>query len=164
MTYPVDTSKRFAIYSQLSESVISTGNKWPRTDGGEIQGDDPDHIWLEQVSNRPEPTGPFMDVRRDGWLLDLPNEQYIEQWTEVDVSTPSYDTGNGYELDLDEDTQHRLSALLLNVNLGLELGSLTESSEVSFLDNTGAKQTLTVTNLKLMLASYGAAVVAAMGL
>lgn len=71
-------------------------------------------------------------------------------------TSPQYDTGLGFRLKTTTDVQGRLVALLTQVNLFLELGSINTESMINFYDAEGVQQSLSVENLKIMLAGYGA--------
>lgn len=68
ITYPVNVSNtKWAVIRQSTGEIISRNQTWPRSDGGEIQGLDPDYVYL-------------LDVR----FLSPSHPQYVAQ--------PNYDS------------------------------------------------------------------------
>lgn len=52
ITYPVDIQNTlWAVYRQSTGQVISRRKRWPRPDGGEIVGLDPDYVYLLHVDD-----------------------------------------------------------------------------------------------------------------
>jgi len=54
ITYPVDVENtRWALYQVSTGTIIKRNAVWPRADGGEIQGMDPDFVYLLQTASTP---------------------------------------------------------------------------------------------------------------
>lgn len=52
ITYPVDvTNTQWAVFQISTAQVIARRQQWPRSDGGEIQGLDPDYVYLLHVDD-----------------------------------------------------------------------------------------------------------------
>ena len=94
ITYPVDTATRWAIWSVAQADIIKHNKPWPRADGGEIVGLDPDLVPLLEVegaqpafdplTHRLIRSAPVIDVRLPGQGLphgvqDIPCSSVFEQ-------------------------------------------------------------------------------------
>lgn len=53
ITYPVPEGSKWAVYQFSTGQIISRYNNWPRSDGMEIQGQDPDYVMLMHVDSTP---------------------------------------------------------------------------------------------------------------
>lgn len=49
ITYPVPEGSKWAVYRVSTGQIISRNNNWPRADGMEIEGQDPDYVMLLQI-------------------------------------------------------------------------------------------------------------------
>lgn len=59
LTYPVNADSKWSIIQVSTGDIISRGQPWPRVDLGEIQGSDPDFVYLEEKTA----TKPDYDAR-----------------------------------------------------------------------------------------------------
>jgi hypothetical protein len=76
ITYPVDTKKRYSVYSILTGGVIKKDIIWPRADGGRIIGADPDLVMLLNVDEPPEYNSETHNLTITGWTADLVAQTY----------------------------------------------------------------------------------------
>jgi len=84
MNYPVDTSKKYTIYNTATSEVVREKINYPRADGEQIVGGDPELVFLQVVStDRPTPSDDKIVIRGD-WAVDLVAETYTETWVEED--------------------------------------------------------------------------------
>lgn len=48
-SYPVDVSHTFSVWDVSLGQIVRRGQKWPRADGGEVIGQDPNEVWLDEI-------------------------------------------------------------------------------------------------------------------
>ena len=105
MNYPVDTTKEYAIYNTATSEVVRERINYPRADGEQIVGGDPDLVFLQVVlTDRPTPS-PGKIVIRGGWAIDLIAGTYTETWVEEDkpIVVPSQVTPRQLKLAMIQD-------------------------------------------------------------
>lgn len=51
ITYPVDSASRWSVFQVSTQQIIIRNAVWPRTDGGPIEGLDPDFVYLLQATD-----------------------------------------------------------------------------------------------------------------
>jgi hypothetical protein len=84
MNYPVDTSEKYTLYNTATSEVVRERINYPRADGEQIVGGDPELVFLQVVStDRPTPSDDKIVIRGD-WAVDLVAETYTETWVEED--------------------------------------------------------------------------------
>jgi hypothetical protein len=84
MNYPVDTSEKYTLYNTATSEVVRERINYPRADGEQIVGGDPELVFLQVVlTDRPTPSDGKIVIRGD-WLVDLSKETYTETWVEED--------------------------------------------------------------------------------
>jgi len=84
ITYPVDVENTlWAVYNTETFEIVGRNKKWPREDGGPIEGQDPNFIHLLQnVSERPQYDSRLYTL--DGTeVVDVPNNALITTWNTV---------------------------------------------------------------------------------
>lgn len=82
LTYPVNLSSRWTIIQASTNIIIARNRSWPRTDGMEIQGADPDFIYLEQVTTeRPECDERLFDLVQTEPVIDTAGNTITTGWT-----------------------------------------------------------------------------------
>ena len=85
ITYPVPPESRWATWS-ISEAIIKQHNKpWPRADGGEIVGQDPDIVPLLEVDVPAPVDGVDYDsatqkIQRGTPIVDVPANEHRHGW------------------------------------------------------------------------------------
>lgn len=82
ITYPVNVEQtRWAVYQVSIGTIVARNKVWPVIDGGPIQGQDPDFIYLLQVDS----TIPDYDSRLYNLVgvevIDVPNNELITNWS-----------------------------------------------------------------------------------
>jgi len=105
MNYPVDTSKKYTIYNTATSEVVREKINYPRADGEQIVGGDPDLVFLQVVStDRPTPSDGKIVIRGD-WAIDLIAGTYTETWVEEDkpIVVPSQVTPRQLKLAMIQD-------------------------------------------------------------
>ncbi len=76
ITYPVDTKKRYSVYSILTGGVVIPDILWPRADGGQIIGSDPDLVLLLNIDEPPDYNSETHSLTITGWTADLVAQTY----------------------------------------------------------------------------------------
>jgi hypothetical protein len=76
ITYPVDTKKRYSVYSILTGGVVIPDTLWPRADGGQIIGSDPDLVLLLNIDEPPDYDSETHSLTITGWTADLVAQTY----------------------------------------------------------------------------------------
>lgn len=85
MNYPVDTTKKYTIYNTATSEVVRERVNYPRADGEQIVGGDPDLVFLTVANTaKPDPSADDKQVKRGNWAVDLQAETYTETWVEED--------------------------------------------------------------------------------
>jgi len=105
MNYPVDTSEKYTLYNTATSEVVRERINYPRADGEQIVGGDPDLVFLQVVlTDRPTPS-PGKIVIRGGWAIDLIAGTYTETWVEEDkpIVVPSQVTPRQLKLAMIQD-------------------------------------------------------------
>jgi len=105
MNYPVDTSEKYTLYNTATSEVVRERINYPRADGEQIVGGDPELVFLQVVStDRPTPSDDKIVIRGD-WAVDLVAETYTETWVEEDkpIVVPSQVTPRQLKLALIQD-------------------------------------------------------------
>ena len=92
ITYPVDPNSRWAAVRISTNEVVKHNQKWPRADGGEIVGLDPDIALLLEV-DVPQPaydpdTG---RLQRSTPVIDIPNNTHTHGWQVVALTQAELD-------------------------------------------------------------------------
>ena len=83
ITYPVPTDSRWSTWS-ISEAEIKRHNKpWPRADGGEIVGQDPDIVPLLEVQADPPAYDNQTQKLVAKQVVDVPNNEHIHGWDTI---------------------------------------------------------------------------------
>lgn len=105
ITYPVDVENtRWAAYSVSTQGVVRRNMRWPRADGMEIVGLDPDIVPLLEVredqpvydpaTERLEATAPVVDVAANthtqGWNVVARSQQEIDDEAEREQAKAVY--------------------------------------------------------------------------
>ena len=113
ISYPVDPDSRWAVYDVTAGQVVSRNKRWPRADGGELVGADPNFVMLQHVEEEQPPASELHDVV-DGESVDVSANTITRTYTanplplvdakaaalsaiankrwEVEVSHPTFDT------------------------------------------------------------------------
>ena len=88
ISFPVDTQNtRWAVYRVSAASVVRTGVKWPRADGGEIIGLDPDLVpLLEVVEAQPAFDPATQRLQATPAVVDVDANTHTRGWVVVDRS------------------------------------------------------------------------------
>jgi len=105
MNYPVDTSEKYTLYNTATSEVVRERINYPRADGEQIVGGDPDLVFLQVVStDRPTPSDGKIVIRGD-WAIDLVAGTYTETWVEEDkpIVVPSQVTPRQLKLAMIQD-------------------------------------------------------------
>jgi len=105
MNYPVDTSEKYTLYNTATSEVVRERINYPRADGEQIVGGDPDLVFLQVVlTDRPTPS-PGKIVIRGDWAIDLIAGTYTETWVEEDkpIVVPSQVTPRQLKLAMIQD-------------------------------------------------------------
>jgi len=106
MNYPVDTSKKYTIYNTATSEVVRERINYPRADGEQIVGGDPDLVFLTVANTaKPDPSADDKQVKRGNWAVDLQAETYTETWVEEDkpIVVPSQVTPRQLKLAMIQD-------------------------------------------------------------
>lgn len=92
MLYPVDPSSRWAFYKVSTGEVLKHNIRWPRADGGEIVGLDPDIVPLLEV-DEPQPAydSATQAVERADPVVDVANNTHTHGWTVRDLTQEELD-------------------------------------------------------------------------
>jgi len=105
MNYPVDTSEKYTLYNTATSEVVRERINYPRADGEQIVGGDPELVFLQVVStDRPTPSDDKIVIRGD-WAIDLIAGTYTETWVEEDkpIVVPSQVTPRQLKLAMIQD-------------------------------------------------------------
>ena len=129
INYPVDPDSRWSIWS-ISEQAIKRHNKpWPRLDGAEVVGLDPDLVPLLEV-NEPQPvydpathyltrSEPVVDTH--GWTIVAHSQEDLDAEAERETAKAQYQAlmdGTGTQLERLVRVE-RVTAYLLKSNFGV---------------------------------------------
>ena len=83
ITYPVQEGSKWAVYRLSTGQIISRYNDWPRSDGMEIEGADPDYVMLMHVDS----TMPSYDSRiytlQGTEVVDVDGNELRKTWDAV---------------------------------------------------------------------------------
>ena len=81
INYPVDVNNtRWAVMQLSTGEIISRNKSWPVADGSEIQGADPDYVYLKHVTS-PQPDYDARLYTLQGTeTVDEPNNQITKTW------------------------------------------------------------------------------------
>ena len=92
ITYPVPPDTRWATWS-ISEAIIKQHNKpWPRADGGEIQGQDPDIVPLLEVDvPAPAYDAATQKIQRGTPVVDVPANEHRHDWDIIELTQEELD-------------------------------------------------------------------------
>ena len=83
ITYPVASDSRWAVYQVSTESVIARRKLWPVGDGSEIQGLDPDYVYLEEKTDA-QPSVDSRIWRLEGTdVIDVAGNSITRQWETI---------------------------------------------------------------------------------
>ena len=99
INYPVDVaSTRWTVFEISTSSIMAHGRKWPRADGGEVLGQDPDIAMLLEV----EGTQPVFDPAIERLVplspvIDVAANTRTREWTVEPI--PQQDLDNAAELE-----------------------------------------------------------------
>lgn len=125
ITYPVDVANtRWAAASISSGEILKHNQKWPRADGGEIQGLDPDIALLLEVDAAQPTYDPDTErLVRSTPVVDIPNNTHTHGWTvvaltqdEIDANTERQQAKDAYvQLKAHSGTADQRATLLENV-------------------------------------------------
>lgn len=117
INYPVDVENtRWAAYRVSTQEVVRRNMRWPRADGGEIVGLDPDLVPLLEVredqpaydpaTERLEAATPVVDVdantHTQGWSVVARSQQEIDDEAEREQAKAAYlalKNGEGTQLE-----------------------------------------------------------------
>lgn len=87
LSYPVDTSAKWAQY-RISTGTITARNKpWGNADGSEIVGLDPDFTFLRHVEQARPEIDDALFYLRSSEVVDLPDNTLTKTWEVVERST-----------------------------------------------------------------------------
>jgi hypothetical protein len=90
--YPVDVAAtRWAVYDVASETILDRQHMWPRGDGGEIIGQDPNIRLLQHTSQEKPACGPT-EVLTTTEVVDLDNDELRVEYSVTDVSEDNLTT------------------------------------------------------------------------
>ena len=92
ITYPVPEDSRWATWS-ISEAIIKQHNKpWPRADGMEIVGQDPDIVPLLEVDEAQPVYDPAIEyVARTAPVVDVAGNTHSHGWEILPISQDDLD-------------------------------------------------------------------------
>ena len=80
ITYPVAADSRWAVYQISTEQIIARRKPWPVGDGSEIQGLDPDYIYLEEKKDA-QPSVDSRIWRLEGTdVIDVAGNSITRTW------------------------------------------------------------------------------------
>ena len=83
ITYPVSADSLWAVYQVSTESVIARRKLWPVGDGSEIQGLDPDYVYLEEKTDA-QPSVDSRIWRLEGTdVIDVAGNSITRQWETI---------------------------------------------------------------------------------
>jgi hypothetical protein len=93
ITYPVDVENtKWAIWSISGNTALRTGKTWPRADGGELVGSDPDLVPLLEVrSAKPAYDPATQKLLAATPVADIPNNTYTYGWNIVALTQSELD-------------------------------------------------------------------------
>lgn len=81
ITYPVDVDNtRWAVLQLFTGEIIARHKQWPRANGGEIQGQDPDYVYLLQSSTAKPDYDSRLYTLEGTETVDVPNNTIITTW------------------------------------------------------------------------------------
>ena len=81
ITYPRNTESRYALYDKSLGEILKQDTKYNRADGGEIEGGDPDLVYLEiKDGNKPSNDTFYYDITSD-YVIDVENGEYRKEYT-----------------------------------------------------------------------------------
>jgi hypothetical protein len=81
ISYPVQSTARFTVYRVSTSEVIDRNRAWPRSDGSQIIGQDPDYVWLEQKENIIPDYDPRYYAAVKTETPDIANEVWQTVWS-----------------------------------------------------------------------------------
>lgn len=162
MIYPVDTTKKFALYNRATKEIVSKNIDWPRPDGGEVVGLDENLVYLEYVETpRPEEKEGVVFAKSDN--VQLAQERVVSSWKEekvvkssAEILQDSVSAGfkvepEGFVLGLREDDQNAFVRLITL----LSVAGAPDSMDTQISDKDGKLWNVTVGRLKQIIVQYG---------
>jgi hypothetical protein len=82
ITYPVDVENtEWAVYQVSTGQIIARHQSWPRADGEEIVGLDPDYVYLLHVDDAEPDYDSRLFVLVGTETIDVPNNQLLLHWS-----------------------------------------------------------------------------------
>lgn len=99
INYPVDPSSRWATWSISQAEIIKHNKPWPRADGGEIVGLDPDIVPLLEVDEAQPAYDPATHrLERNTPVVDVAGNRHVHGWNIVARSQEDLDAEAEREL------------------------------------------------------------------
>lgn len=162
MIYPVDTTKKFALYNRATKEIVSKNIDWPRPDGGEVVGLDRNLVYLDHVKvPKPDAKDGFELVGID--TVQLAQERVVSSWKEeravktgAEILRESINAGfkvepEGFILGLENEDQNAFVRLLTL----LSVAGAPDSMTTKISDKEGKLWNVTVGRLKQIVVQYG---------
>jgi hypothetical protein len=92
INYPVDPDSRWAAYRVSTDEIIRHKKPWPRADGAEIVGLDPDIVPLLEVREAQPAFDPAVErLVAAAPVVDVPNNTHTHGWTIVPLTQEELD-------------------------------------------------------------------------
>ena len=84
ITYPVDVANtKWSVIQISTGEIVGRNYTWPRPDGGEIQGADPDYVYLLQSSTAQPDYDARLYTLQGTEVVDIPANEINKTWATV---------------------------------------------------------------------------------